>query len=62
MEDFLNMGGYARFVWPAYGLATAVFAWNLWSAIRLHSQAREQVRRRAAALPAGAARSATENR
>ena len=29
MEDitaFLNMGGYAAFVWPALGIATAVLA------------------------------------
>ena len=24
--DWLAMGGYAAFVWPAYGLATAVLA------------------------------------
>ena len=24
MKAFLEMGGYARFVWPAYGLVTAV--------------------------------------
>ncbi len=25
----LSMGGYARYVWPAYGLALCVFAANL---------------------------------
>ena len=24
MEQFLAMGGYARFVWPAYGVAVVV--------------------------------------
>ncbi|ANC92610.1 heme exporter protein CcmD [Azospirillum humicireducens] len=24
MNDFLNMGGYAAYVWPAYGIATLV--------------------------------------
>jgi heme exporter protein D len=26
IEHFLAMGGYARFVWPAYGLAVVVLA------------------------------------
>ena len=38
------MGGYARYVWPCYGLAFLVLAWNLWSARRYHSQARERAR------------------
>jgi heme exporter protein D len=29
VQNFLAMGGYARFVWPAYGVATAVLAWML---------------------------------
>lgn len=46
MTEFLAMGGYARFVWPAYGLAAVVLvgmavqsyrAWrrqqSLWSAL-----------------------------
>jgi heme exporter protein D len=46
MTEFLAMGGYARFVWPAYGIAILVLgvmaaqsyrAWRrqhrLWSAI-----------------------------
>jgi heme exporter protein CcmD len=36
---FWAMGGYARFVWPCFGLALAVLAWNLWSARRFHAQA-----------------------
>ena len=27
--DFLAMGGYARFVWPAYGVAFLVLLWML---------------------------------
>jgi len=37
IETFLAMGGYARFVWPAYGLAALVlggFFWASWSAWR----------------------------
>ena len=48
MTDFLAMGGYARYVWPAYGLAALVVGWNVWSALRLHALAREQAKRRAA--------------
>jgi heme exporter protein CcmD len=33
--EFLAMGGYARFVWPAYGLSAIVLAYNAWSAVRL---------------------------
>jgi len=36
---FWAMGGYARFVWPCFGLALAVLAWNLWSARRFHARA-----------------------
>jgi heme exporter protein CcmD len=37
---FWSMGGYARFVWPCFGFALAVLAWNLWAARRYHAQAR----------------------
>jgi heme exporter protein CcmD len=37
---FWSMGGYARFVWPCFGLAFAVLAWNLWSARRYYATAR----------------------
>ena len=47
MEDFLHMGGYARFVWPAYGLGLLVLAWNIWSALRLQRDALARARRRA---------------
>ena len=33
-NDFWSMGGYARYVWPCYGIAGAVLAWNLWAARR----------------------------
>jgi len=29
VTHFLAMGGYARFVWPAYGVAFLVVAWML---------------------------------
>lgn len=29
MSDFLDMGGYAFYVWGSYGAALAVLGWNL---------------------------------
>lgn len=29
LESFLEMGGYARFVWPSYGLVLIVLVLNL---------------------------------
>jgi heme exporter protein D len=48
MEDFLHMGGYARFVWPAYGLGLVVIIWNIWSALKLQRDALARARRRMA--------------
>jgi heme exporter protein CcmD len=39
------MGGYARYVWPSFGLALAILAWNLWSAQRYHAAARRRAAR-----------------
>ncbi|MGQ0585581.1 MAG: heme exporter protein CcmD [Gammaproteobacteria bacterium] len=29
MNEFLDMGGYAFYVWGSYGAALAAFAWNV---------------------------------
>jgi heme exporter protein D len=29
LSAFLNMGGYARFVWPAYGLSLLILTANV---------------------------------
>ncbi len=42
---FWSMGGYARFVWPCFGFAFAVLAWNLWSARRSYAVARRRAAR-----------------
>jgi heme exporter protein CcmD len=42
---FWSMGGYARYVWPCFGFACGVLAWNLWSARRFHAEARLRVLR-----------------
>jgi heme exporter protein CcmD len=39
MKEFLAMGGYAQFVWPAFGLAAAVLVYNFFAAQRRHRQA-----------------------
>jgi heme exporter protein D len=54
IEDFLAMGGYARFVWPAYGLALAVLggvaiqSWRRYRAslVALARLQRHRIRRR----------------
>lgn len=38
MAEFLNMGGYASFVWTAYGLSAAAL---IWLAMRSHKQLKE---------------------
>jgi len=46
LGEFLAMGGYARFVWPAYGLSALVLAWNAWAALRLRRDQLAAARRR----------------
>ena len=48
LSDFLNMGGYAAYVWPAYGAAAAVLGGLLAGSL---SRLR-RVERRLAALEA----------
>jgi heme exporter protein CcmD len=42
---FWSMGGYGHYVWPCFGVAIGVLAWNLWSARRYHSEARQRALR-----------------
>jgi heme exporter protein CcmD len=39
MKEFLAMGGYAAYVWSAYGITVAVIALNAWLAQRRYRQA-----------------------
>ena len=48
MSDFLNMGGYAAYVWPSYGLTLAIIVLNIVWARRLLARSREEARRRLA--------------
>jgi heme exporter protein D len=43
LEYFLAMGGYARFVWPAYGVAFAVLLWMLVDSVGSHRKARREL-------------------
>ena len=45
---YLAMGGYAAFVWPAYGVALAVLAgltWHCWRRHRVSIQSLEELQR-----------------
>ena len=53
---FWSMGGYARYVWPCFALATVVLGWNLWSARRYRTASQSKARRALAAAAADAAR------
>ncbi|MGA1463220.1 MAG: heme exporter protein CcmD [Steroidobacteraceae bacterium] len=46
LAEFLAMGGYAAYVWPAYAFVLAVLALNVWAARRSHERALEEARRR----------------
>jgi len=46
-DEFLTMGGYGAYVWPAYGVAALVLLWNAVSpAVRLRRQLAALKRRR----------------
>jgi heme exporter protein D len=48
VSAFLDMGGYAAYVWPSYGLTLVVIALNIVWARRLLAKSREDARRRLA--------------
>jgi heme exporter protein CcmD len=54
MSAFLDMGGYAAFVWPAYGVTFAVVALNIVLARRALARSIEASRRRLSAGEEGA--------
>ena len=53
MTQFIHMGGYAAFVWPAYGVTLLVVVLNVFWARRLLSQSQRDARRRLAMQEAG---------
>jgi heme exporter protein CcmD len=46
MRSFLDMGGYAAFVWPAYAVTLAVIVLNVVWAHRALARSRAAARRR----------------
>jgi heme exporter protein CcmD len=46
LNNFFNMGGYAEYVWPAYGLTALVLVWNWWAALRSETEAQTSAKRR----------------
>ena len=45
MSGFLEMGGYAAYVWPAYGITLLVLVLNVWSARRMRQRNLDRARR-----------------
>lgn len=48
LYDFFDMGGYAPYVWPSYGITFLMLGFNIWLARRALAQARQAARRRIA--------------
>jgi heme exporter protein CcmD len=48
VSNFLNMGGYAAYVWPSYGLTSVIIVLNIIWARRLLARSREEAQRRLA--------------
>ncbi len=46
VSDFLHMGGYGSYLWPAFGLTLFVLVYNVWSARRSLAEARSAAARR----------------
>ena len=45
-DEFLTMGGYAAYVWPAYGVALVVLVCNAVLPVRRLRNLRAELRRR----------------
>ena len=43
MPEFLSMGGYAAYVWPAYAVAAAGLAWITDASLRARAKARREL-------------------
>ena len=56
VSDFLTMGGYGGFVWPAFGLTALVMVWLLASSLRRLRENERLLARMQAATPARRAR------
>jgi len=45
MSEFLHMGGYAGYVWSAYGIALVVLIANLWLPVLANRKLRKRLQR-----------------
>jgi heme exporter protein D len=45
MAEFFAMGGYAGYIWPAYGASILTLLAAIVLSLRAHAKARENVRR-----------------
>ena len=50
-HEFLTMGGYGIYVWPAYGLAAVVIVVNIVLPLKRLRQLKADIRRRAGGVP-----------
>lgn len=48
LQEFFRMGGYAGYVWTAYGLTAVVLVWNWWAARRSEAEQVLSAERRSA--------------
>jgi heme exporter protein CcmD len=46
LRNILEMGGYAGYVWPAFGLTALVLIWNTWAALHSEKEAQASAQRR----------------
>jgi heme exporter protein CcmD len=46
VNDFLAMGGYAQYVWPAYIVSLIVLGCAVWMTKRNYSQTRQRILKR----------------
>ena len=46
MSEFLAMGGYGKYLWPAFLLGFGVVALNFWMAVSALSNAKQEAKRR----------------
>ena len=46
MSEFLDMGGYAPYVWSAYGVTLVVMVYSAWAAYRHHTAALSRLQER----------------
>jgi heme exporter protein D len=48
LGNFFDMGGYAPYLWPSYGITFLVLGLNIWWALKALRQSQQAARRRIA--------------